>query len=283
MEKKLQQIGPWLSKYPLPPQAGIITVTHDMAGDWLDYRSRPGTEHQRKIVKAKVAQYTAEMDAGRWRTTPQGLIFDTEGWMFNGQHRLQALRDSTLESLDFWVFPDEAADLFALVDTGAMRQARQLYSGQYSTAVTSGPRYLEPGRIGEYIGTMPPALVLQRVQEWPELVTHAAGVAGAQQKLRIPSGPHLAVLAQAERTVHREKIPDWIVGIMYGANLEAGDTRLHLRDRFRNQLGRRQPEANYNLIAKAWNHYARGEKVQILSWRNTDDIVKIEGFTPREA
>jgi len=283
MEKKLQQIGPWLSKYRLPLQAGIITVTHDMAGDWLDYRSRPGTEHQRKIVKAKVAQYAAEMNAGRWRTTPQGLIFDTEGWMFNGQHRLWALRDSDLDALDFWVFPDEAADLFALVDTGAMRQAKQLYTGPYSSIITAGPRYLEPGRIGEYINTMSPAAVLQRVAEWPELVTHAAGVAAAQQKLRIPSGPHLAVLAQAERTEYRDKIPEWLAGVVHGTNLEPGDGRLHIRHRFLSMLGRRQPEVNYNLIAKAWNLHAEGKKAQLLSWKNTDDKIEVIGFTPKEA
>lgn len=279
---KPNEIGPWLSKFALPSSAQIMTVTHEMAGDWLDYRSRPGTEHQRKLSKAKVAQYTEEMNAGRWRTTPQGLIFDTVGWMFNGQHRLQALRDSVLESLDFWVFPDEAADLFALVDTGAVRQARQLYNGRYASAVTTAPRYLRDGLIGIYATTMSPAAVLTAVEQWPELVTHAPAAQGMQQKLRIPAGPHLAVLAQAERTIHRDRILEWINGVTFGTDLSAGDPRLHIRERFVNQAGRREPEVNYNLIAKAWNLFARGERTQILTWRKVESTIPIIGYSPRE-
>src|SRR5947209_3204436 len=218
--------GPWLSRFALPSQPQIMTVTHEMAGDWLDNRSRPGTDHQRKLLRTKVELYTQEMNAGRWRTTPQGLIFDTEGWMFNGQHRLQALRNSVRDELEFWVFPNEAADLFALVDTGAIRQARQLYTGKYASVVTSAPRYLGEGRIGQYISTMTAAGVLEEVAAWPELVTHAPAVQAMQQKLHIPGAAHLAILAQAERTEHRESIPTWVNGVLYGTDLSAGDPRL---------------------------------------------------------
>jgi hypothetical protein len=274
--------GPWLSKYVLPFHPQIMVVTHEMAGDWLDNRSRPGTAHQRKLSAKKVAGYTEAMNAGKWRLTPQGLIFDTEGWMFNGQHRLQALRNSDLESLDFWVFPNEAADLFALVDTGAVRMARQLYSGSYSSVITSAPRYLGKGKIGEYITTMAPADVLSAVDDWPELVTHAASVAAAQQKLKIPGAPHLAILAQAERTEHRDKILSWINGLVRGTDLAAGDPRLHVRDRFLTMAGRRTPELTYNLLAKAWNAHVKEAKLQVLVWRAVEGTVPVLGFTERE-
>jgi len=275
------EIGPWLSTFALPSRPQIMTVTHDMAGDWLDYRSRPGTEHQRKLSGPKVAAYTAEMNAGRWRVTPQGLIFDSEGWMFNGQHRMQALRNSVLDELDFWVFPNEAADLFALIDTPAVRQARQLYNGRYSGVITSTPRYLMAGRVGQYVTTMTPAAVLEEVAKWPELVTHAAAAAGAQVKLRIPASAHLAILAQAERSAYRDRIPSWVNGVMYGANLSPGDPRLHVRNRYQGTSGRRDPNHTYNVLAKAWNNHAEEKGMQVLTWRDIEGTIPVVGLNPK--
>ena len=275
------EIGPWLSRFTLPSRPQIMTVTHDMAGDWLDYRSRPGTEHQRKLSGPKVAAYTAEMNAGRWRVTPQGLIFDSEGWMFNGQHRMQALRNSELDELDFWVFPNEAADLFALIDTPAVRQARQLFNGAHATIITSAPRYLGDGRIGQYITTMTPAAVLEEVAKWPELRTHAAAAQLVANRVRVPGAPHLAILAQAERSVYRDRIPSWLAGLAYGANLEVGDPRLHVRNRYQGASGRRDPNHTYNLLAKAWKVHAEEGKMQILSYRDDEGTIPVVGLNPK--
>jgi len=275
--------GPWHSKFILPVLPQIMTITHEMAGDWLDQRSRPGTAHQRKLLKSKVELYTSEMNAGRWKLTPQGLIFDTEGWMFNGQHRLQALRNSALDTLDFWVFPNEAADLFALVDTGAMRQARQLYTGPYASTITSAVRYLGEGREGQYITTMSAAMALAQVDQWPELRTHAISATAAQKKLRVPGAAHLAILAQAERSIYRDRVLPWVNGVLHGTNLEAGDPRLHVRDRFVGAVGRREPERTYNLLAKAWNAHAREEKIQILSWRSDEGSIPVAGLTKEQS
>lgn len=274
--EQLRAIGPWLSRYPLPSTMGVYVVTHDMAGDWLDYRSRPGTEHQRKLSATKVNQYTAVMNAGNWKLHPQGLIFDTEGWLFNGQHRLQALRNSDLAELEFYIFPDQASDLFSVIDTGAVRQARQLYNGKYASIITAAPRYLG-AELGRYITTMTPQEQLLQVERWPELTTHANNAQAAQIKLRIPGAPHLAVMAQAERTEYRDKLPSWWDGILHGIGLTAGDPRLQLRERYIHQRGRKSPENVYNTIMKAWNLHARGERMQYLVWREVEGMIPIVG------
>lgn len=278
-------IGPWLSKYDPPSRPMIVTIDKAQAGDWLDYRvpDYRTTGNQRNRSAKVVAKYTGEMNAGRWRLTPQGLIVTVDGWLVDGQHRLQALRNSDLSSLDFWVFPDEPIDLFAHIDVHYTRQARQLYQGPNATTVTAAVRYLGDTP-GKYIGTMTPAAQLEAVSRWPEVVTHAAGVMSTYLRVRIPAAPHLAVMAQAERSIHRDKIPAWLAGLSYGAGLDAGDARLHLRDRFRAHTGRqRSTDLVYNTIAKAWSHYVEGKAVQVLSWRAGDGIIEVPGVgDPKE-
>lgn len=273
--------GPHPSKslIPLPSEPGIYTITHEMAGDWLDNRIPPTFDHQRKMSQAKVKQRTEEMNAGLWGTPcPPGLMFNTEGWCFNGQHTLQALRNSDLSRLDLWVFPDQPHELFAVVDTQYARQARQLYGGKHATAITSAVRYL--GEVpGIYITKMSVAAQLEAVKQWPELVTHASGVSVAATKSRIPATPHLAVLAQAERTEYRDRIPGWLEGVTHGLDLRAGDPRLLLRERFLSSpSGRhRSAELIYNTIAKAWNNYASGRRLQLLHWRATEGMITVIG------
>ena len=275
-----KEVGPWLSRYPLPSRPQIVRVTKEMAGDWLDFRTRPGTAHQRKVSKTTVQKYTEDMNGGRWRLTPQGLIADTDGWFYDGQHRLQALRNSNLDELDFWVFPDEPADQFAVVDTGYGRQARQLYTGQYAGIITSAARYLVAGQIGEYARRLSPVAVLDLSATWPELDSFAHDASQVANKAKVNGPAHLAVLAQAARTAHRDDIREWIQGLTWGFDLRPGDVRGHLRNRFMGCVPAQRPRegAAYGLIAKAWGLHVAGERMQILTWRENEGIPKIPGF-----
>lgn len=287
--KKSQiEVGPWLSQVPPPEGPQVVTFNAAMAGDWLDYRSRPGTEHQRKLSADKTNRYAEQMVNGLWRLTPQGLMLDTEGWMFNGQHRLQALRNAAQRKpgleVDFWVFPNEPADLFSVIDTPYPRQARQLYNGKHATLVTSSVRYLMPGKVGTYGRSVTPTEVLGvLVPAWPETQTHAPAVAIAATRTRIPAAAHLAVLAQAERSIHRDRIAEWLEGVTHGINLGSGDPRRHLRERFQNVPSRQRlgVDVTYNTIVKAWNAWAEGRQLQVLVWRTPEGTIEVAGL-PKE-
>lgn len=269
--------NPAMAKYALPGEPELVTVTHDMAGDFLDYRSRPGSGHQRKLSLRKARGYADVMDAGMWRETPLPLMFDVNGWMFDGQHRMQALRYSRLDSFRFWVHPGQDPALFDVVDNGYPRQARQLYSGTHATTVCGAVRYLGEDK-GEYQRTMSNTVQLAEVAKWPELQTHARAVDGLANKVRIPAAAHLAILAQAERTEHRDKIPGWLDGLLTGYDLGPGDLRAHLRERFLiSKVGSRDQDLVYCLIAKAWNLYVTGERRQVLTWRVDEGMISVIG------
>lgn len=77
---------------PLPHKitTNIENVTPDIAFRWL-------TEHNtwnRDISQIRVDGYVREMTEGRWRFNGEGIQFDWNGVLLNGQHRLSAIVES---------------------------------------------------------------------------------------------------------------------------------------------------------------------------------------------
>jgi hypothetical protein len=79
----------------------IQKITPSIASQILADRNRKN----RKLVRAVSEQYAAEMKAGRWALTHQGIAFDDEGNLIDGQHRLYAVVLSGV-SIDMMVTTD---------------------------------------------------------------------------------------------------------------------------------------------------------------------------------
>src|SRR4051812_47344546 len=66
-----------------------MRVTPEMASQWLRYNN-----HNRAMRKSVWERYAEDMRAGRWLLTHQGVAFDEEGNLVDGQHRLRAVVES---------------------------------------------------------------------------------------------------------------------------------------------------------------------------------------------
>jgi len=73
-------------------EAIIKTVTPEMAKKWLDSLN----QINRKISHLIVDRYANEMVAGRWIITNEGIGFNGDGKLIDGQHRLAACVKSNL-------------------------------------------------------------------------------------------------------------------------------------------------------------------------------------------
>ncbi len=67
-------------------QTTFMNITPDIASQWLE-----GNVRNRRIDQRHVECLAQEMLAGRWNTTHQGIAFDTNGTLVDGQHRLWAI------------------------------------------------------------------------------------------------------------------------------------------------------------------------------------------------
>lgn len=282
MEIVRDELTPAGSRFRLPSAAQIVTVTPEMASDWLSYRNHP---KNRPLSKSVSARYQADMESGRWaEATPEGYIFDTDGWIISGQHRMKAQANANIE-LDMWVFPDEPRAIFEVVDQGYKRTAAHLLRVPYATTLGAGARILAALADGDRWG-MPrypkvttPEIVVT-FHAWPELSWFAKDAYTCWREAAIPAGAHLAVLAQAARTEYRDKIPAWLTQVSTGTDLTSGSSARHLRRRFHTGLsaGKSKHVQAYALIAKAWNAYATSEDITVLRHMSTEAMPKVVGF-----
>src|SRR5215472_1800793 len=67
-------------------EASVEDVTPEQALAWLTNAAR-----NRQINDTAVRRYGQDMANGRWRLNGQGLIFDTDGKLVDGRHRLTAV------------------------------------------------------------------------------------------------------------------------------------------------------------------------------------------------
>ncbi|OEJ24263.1 hypothetical protein AS594_06960 [Streptomyces agglomeratus] len=286
------ELTPEGSQYPLPSTPQILPVTPEMASDWLSYRNHP---KNRPLSKGVSAKYQRDIESGRWReASPEGLIFDTDGYGVSFQHRMKALANVSADvliekygepHLSFWIFPNEPREIFDVVDQGYKRTAAHLLRVPYATSLGNGARHLAALSDGDRWG-MPrfPKITTPEIVEtfhaWPELTWYIKDVHGASLDADIPIGPHAAVLAQAARTAHRDLIPEWLEGTRYGLNLTQVDARLHLRRRFHTGLpaGKGKRDQAYALIVKAWNAYVNDEPVTVLRHMSTEVLPRVDGF-----
>src|SRR4051794_7777218 len=67
--------------------AKIVIVTPELAKEWLAMITRS----QRKLRPGHVRMIARDIKEGRWLLTGESLIFDRDGGLLNGQHRLSGI------------------------------------------------------------------------------------------------------------------------------------------------------------------------------------------------
>jgi hypothetical protein len=156
-----QPLEPSGSAFRLPPQPMVMDVTPDMASDWLSYRNHP---KNRPLSKSVAGKYQADMESGRWALTPEGLIFDTDGYIISGQHRLKAVANSG-KTIEFWVFPGESRDIFDVVDQGYKRTAAHVLRVPHAVSIANASHI----PIGAHLAVLAQAARTEhigRIQSW---------------------------------------------------------------------------------------------------------------------
>lgn len=104
----------------------VVRVTPAMAAEWLATNTR-----NRALNAKKVRRFAAEITAGRWRVTHQGVAFGADGMLYDGQHRLRAivmagaaidmevtrgLQRNALDAIDYGGDIRTAQDVLAIAD-----------------------------------------------------------------------------------------------------------------------------------------------------------------------
>jgi hypothetical protein len=103
--------------------SSVQTVTPAQAATWLKNQKT-----NRPINNRFVEYLKGEILAGSWRTIHQGIAFDLDGQLVDGQHRLAAIVAAGQPVNVMVTFGVQAKDVRDAVDQGKPRSRAQLFA-----------------------------------------------------------------------------------------------------------------------------------------------------------
>ena len=111
----------------------IETIGPEEAKIYLDYN-----KGNRPPKTSRIRVYANDMKSGKWILSPQGIAFDTDGILIDGQNRLFAVIKSGA-SVEMAVFRDVAPEARAVLDDGVKRNTSDVLSfqGEQNTSTIS--------------------------------------------------------------------------------------------------------------------------------------------------
>lgn len=253
------------------PTIRIVTVTPQMAADWLRFNT-----HNRPLRSWVVRRYYKDMQEGRWEFAADPNRFGESGALLDGQHRLAALAGVTTPnySADFIVvtkLPDSAQ---MYMDQGSVRTSGQQLAPlgvKDSNVVAGGVRlYLSHERNVLFGDSNTRTAIVSRVEieQWvlahPELV-ETAGTLQLRSSDAPPSVSYAAALlfhgAYGEDVV-REFFRLLAVGAGEGHPINTLDKRLQRIRRMKTATTGVEYLALFILAMNAWLEDRKITKIQ---------------------
>lgn len=96
--------------------SAVMTVTPAMAADWL----KLNVDNNRAITEARVESYVRSIKNDEWQLTPEGIMFDTDGNLIDGQHRLTAISRAG-KPVKMVVWTNVPFEVMEVLNTGVAR------------------------------------------------------------------------------------------------------------------------------------------------------------------
>lgn len=238
----------------------VVEITPDMARKWLENNN----PHNRNVYERVVLSYARDMATGNWVVNNQGIGFDSNGNLVDGQHRLYAcIRANrpfkSLVVLGLPVANGNGIRVQMTIDQGKSRQAGDVFSLAYGVkdanhqaAITRGLVDIVTMAAGIKTRSRLSIRCLAEIRELyeDEIEIAMGGKSGAIRGLVY--SPTMAAFAFAAKPFP-EKVREFIAQYYSGENIHKGDPALTLR--------------NYMLARSGWK--VRGGSVRSAAIRAT--------------
>jgi hypothetical protein len=252
-------------------------ITPAMATEYL---SRNGGG--RNLSQSAVACYARDMANGNWRTTHQGIAFDADGNLRDGQHRMAAIVRSgvTVRMLIVKGIPREG---FGVMDTGRGRTMadRLQIEGRGSDAVqlaaVARKALLWDAGLPWSRGLLPTREEISKFIDDNEDLLEAAKFAHAWPNRRILPSSAAGFAWWLFQGIDRQDADYFMERLRDGANLEVNDSIHVLRERLRLRGAHQARDINSGpggryvrtelmlaLTIIAWNHYRKHNPITKL-------------------
>ena len=284
---------------PLPVATGWIDIDPRLAVTLLR-RNRPGAN--RKVDPGTSFFYGRQMAGGDWKATGQGLLFDRNGHLIDGQHRLYAILLSSTTVRMFVLTEIEAIpNLFAYVDSSRPRTAATAlqtagFNGA-STVIAKIVKFAEEVDAGVYnrngatnLPRMSPAEMLGLINKYPNAKTAARAAssdwAGAVDYLGVARKDIVAYMGMKIMDLYNYEVADdFFTEVMLNEDRAADDPFAALRKEIDkdNKLPKQMKrQVLFGILVKVFNAWQKKESlgrrwVQMV----TEDLPEVDSPPPQ--
>lgn len=267
-------------------QNGIITISVESVLPEMAQIYLTTNDKNRKKRPHRVARYAQAMINGRWNLTGEAIIFDNEGRLINGQHRMQAAVDSGKAFTTLVVRGVERTS-FANIDSGLTRTAADVLldrdRDKYSTQQAAAARLVIAYNAGQTRNTdqmldyVDNSTIVDEITSNADLYDEVIEKIKARPQYIIMSSL-IAFGVLAYDFYDDPDARDWLdlffEGLIEGANLSKGDPRLAMRNW---ASGSARTKSNtlqmYGLI-HAWNAFSAGRTLDHIR------VIRKESMAP---
>lgn len=254
------------------PEIEVVTINPRLAEKMLAHN-----HSNRKLRPVVIAKYALDMANDRWRLKAQTpILFDAEGNLVNGQHRLLACVQSGA-SFQTYVIRGVSPEDVDVADTGLNRTLGDVlgWRGEANpnklAAVVRIAWLYETKRLDALKLSASPTRseAVEWLRKHPGIQQSLAEVQDLHLKLRLPMSVGAVVHYYASKR-HPEQVEAFFDGLRHGANLSAGSPILALRNRLADRL---LPGGSLRIIyllaitIKTFNAFVEGREVTTARWR----------------
>jgi hypothetical protein len=261
--------------------ARIQTVTPKMAEEWLT-----GNVDNRSLREPRVLQHSQVLQRGEWELTGDCIVFDEDGTLLNGQHRLTAVVVTGIPAR-FVILRGVPSKAQEVMDTGLSRtlgDQLQRRGVPYYTYVSGALFWLHRMAYNEATGmahydspSNRPSFrqLLSLYEDNKELSEEAGRIGRHVVNLKVRAGATLAIyhrLRQIEDENINEEVDLFFDKWVTGTELKASDPIWRLRewcveDAAKRHTKGRAPDYRYvAYVITAWNKWRAGEQIRQLKW-----------------
>ncbi|MFH9863030.1 hypothetical protein [Streptomyces sp. NPDC017202] len=267
----------------------VLHVSPELAAEWLTRNTS-----NRPLSKSAVQQLAGRIQRGEWQLTHQGIAFDEDGVLIDGQHRLAAIAKAGM-TVPLTVTHGVPRTAFTVMDTGRKRTGRDtlaLAGEANSTHLAAALRglhlYLNAPNSAWSGGSSVTSndQLLTMLDQHPgirDALHHGIALNRACRITVTAATIGWYVTTQARPDI--DQTP-WREGIVTGARLEPGDPRLTLRNTMLNlatgTTHRRRDDSREHLLyyLKAWNAWAEGRSIKLLRRSPNETMPRISRQPP---
>jgi len=263
-----------------------VRITPEIAVQWLKRN-----EANRPFTRGNARALAAEMERGYWQENGESIVFDTNGILIDGQHRLQAVLNSGYEYLVPVITGVQAAAR-PTVDTGVKRSAANnlQMADEQNASLLAATLLLWRGyearnaRMMTHPASVAPEdrvsipRILEHLKEWPGLREAARESLALRPPGRgrslVPSSEAAMIwFAIVQSGASKERANQFLGSVLTGYNLPEDSPIIGLRRRLIDIMGigyRMDKRERIALVLKTWQLWSTGKSRKVIRWEPTE-------------